>query len=378
MFSKRVNNKDVIEKGSKLYWYFWHLINEGDKNPLDFLLLVILKFLIPAYYIGLFLTRLKKKPLFLEKKYPVISVGNLTMGGTGKTPCVEFLLKKLLDKRKKPALLTAGYGRNLKGGKEIISSKDKSNIDFRQIGDEPCLFSKHFPKVPVFISRNRLKSFLYAAQKGNNDVFIMDDGFQYKSLNRELEILLINKRNPFGNGSLFPAGPLREAVNLVKRADLIILTHADEGDSVKNEQIKSVLSQKSPDTPVLESIHKSLYLKDIGSDKKYSLTELAGKKVLCLSSLADPVSFEKTVKKLSNNIAKNVRFPDHYVYKSEDMKWLYNLAKEEKVEFVITTEKDLVRFPKDYKPPIPTLCLVIDFQIIKGEDIIDNFIEKTL
>lgn len=370
--------EDIIEKGSKLYWYFWHLINEGSKNPLDFLLLVILRFLIPAYYIGLFLTRLKKKPPVSGRRYPVISVGNLTMGGTGKTPCVEFLLKKFLDKRRKPALLTVGYGRDSKGSKEIISSEDKSNIDFRQIGDESCLFSKHFPQVPVFVSRNRLKSFLYAAQKGSNDVFIMDDGFQYTSLSKDLEILLINKRNPFGNGSLFPAGPLREPINSVKRADLIILTHADESDSAKSEQIKSVLSQKAPNIPVLESIHHPLYLKARNSDKKYNLTEISGKRVLGLSSLADPFSFEAALQELSTQTTKIIRFPDHYIYKSGDIKWLNETVKKEKVEFIITTEKDIVRFPKNSRLSVPTLCLIIDFKITKGEDIIDSFIEKTL
>lgn len=370
--------EDIIEKGGKFYWYSWHLINEGAKTALDYFLFLILKCLIPAYYIGFLLNRFIKKSNPPKEKYLVISVGNLTLGGTGKSPCVEFILKKLLSKKRKVGLLTIGYGRKAQDREEIIFSKVKNNITVEEMGDESYLFSKHFPKVPIFVSRNRAKSLLHATGRRECDVFIMDDGFQYTGIDKDLEILLINKRNPFGNGCLVPAGSLREPIDSAKRADLLILTHSDESDAVKNKKVKAILSQKAPGIPVLESIHKPLRLKDAVSDEEYKLTKLTGKRILCLSSLADPVSFEETFKKLPINIAKNIRFPDHYVYKNEDIKWLYNTAKKEKVDFVVTTEKDLVRFPKDSQLSVPTLCLIVDFKITTGEDIIDNFINKVL
>lgn len=370
----RNNIEDTVERGGKFYWYFWHLANEGKRKILDSFLFFILRCLIPIYYIGFFLRQFARKKN-IPKRYPVISVGNLTLGGTGKSPCVEFILKELLNRKRKVGLLTTGYGRKIKD--------EKGNLNFEEMGDESYLFSKHFPQVPVFISRNRAQSFLNATQKGECDVVVMDDSFQYPCIAKDLEILLINKRNPFGNGSLFPGGILREPIDSLKRADVIILTHADEcssslrGDGNRMD-IYSILSQKGPRIPVLESIHHPLYFEDSLSGQKYTFEELIGKKFLSLSSLADPFSFEETLKKLNVNVVKKIRFPDHYIYKSEDIKWLFNIAQKESVDFVATTEKDRVRFPEGFKSLVPTLCLVIDFRIIKGEEILDNLIDSVL
>ena len=376
------NTKDIIEKGGRFYWYFWHLANEGEGRILDVLLFFVLKCLIPIYYIGfLFHQFVRKKSI--PKRCPVISVGNLTLGGTGKSPCVEFILKKLLSKKRKVGLLSAGYGRRARDKKEVTFSKIKNNLAVEEMGDEPYLFSKHFPQVLVFVSRNRAKSFLHATQKGECDIFIMDDGFQYPCIDKDLEILLINKRNPFGNGYLFPGGTLREPMDALKRADLIILTHTDECNSFPklNEnrgEIYSILSQKGPGIPVLESIHHSLYFEDGLSGEKYHPEKLIGKKLLALSSLADPLSFEGALRKLGLNAMKKIRFPDHYIYKPDDIEWLFNIAQKEGIDFIVTTEKDWVRFSKGFKALIPTLCLVIDFKIIKGEEILDNLLNRVL
>ncbi len=370
---------DIIEKGGKCYWYFWHMGNEGARGILENVLLFVLKGLSPIYYAGFLISRILRKKSKCSK-YPVISVGNLTLGGAGKTPCVEFLIKKLLDKKRKVGLLTKGYAREDKGDKKIISSKTKEAFAAKDIGDEPYLFFKHFPSVPIFISQNRAKSLSDAEKKQECDVFIMDDGFQYPYLGKDLEILLINKRNPFGNGSLFPAGFLREPIGSVKRADLIILTHADEqaDEDANTRKTFSMLFKKAPQIPVLESIHRPLYLKDYTKDKKYLPKEFSSKRFLSLCSLADPLSFEESLKKINLKPVKKVRFPDHYIYKSKDIEWLSFLAQKDNVEFILTTEKDWVRFPKGFKTLVPTLCLIMDFKINTGEDIIDNLIGKIL
>jgi tetraacyldisaccharide 4'-kinase len=303
------------------------------------------------------------------------------LGGTGKSPCVEFVLKKLLNKKRKVGLLTTGYGRKIKNEKGLFFSQEKDNLNVEEMGDESYLFSKHFPQVPIFVSRNRAESFLHAIEKRECDVFVMDDGFQYPSIDKDLEILLINKRNPFGNGYLFPGGTLREPIDSMKRADLIILTHTDECSlslQGNDKDIHSILSEKVPQVPILESIHKPLYFEDGLSGQKYKLEELIGKKLLSLSSLADPLSFEESLRKLGINILKKIRFPDHYIYKPEDIEWLFNVAQKENVDFIVTTEKDWVRFPKGFKILVPTLCLVIDFQVIKGEDKLDNLLNQVL
>ncbi len=370
------NNRDVIEKGNKFYWHFWHLANERIAGNL---VLLALKCLIPIYYAGFLFNQFTRKKN-IPKKYPVISVGNITLGGTGKSPCVEFLIKKLLSKKRKVGLLTTGYGREVKDEKKLVFSPMKDNLNIKETGDESYLFSKHFPEVPVFISRNRAESFLNATREKECDIFIMDDGFQYPCIGKDLEILLINKRNPFGNGSLFPGGILREPIDSMRRADIIILTHADECSSENSKKIElsDMLLQKAAQIPVLESIHKPLYFEDSLSGKKYQPEELIDKKLLALSSLADPFSFEGSLAKLGLNTVKKIRFLDHYIYKTEDIVWLYDIAKRENIDFILTTEKDWVRFPKGLEASTPTLCLVIDFKIIKGEEILDDFLNKVL
>ncbi|MBU1888570.1 MAG: tetraacyldisaccharide 4'-kinase [Candidatus Omnitrophica bacterium] len=380
----KMRNKEtnIIEKGGNFYWYFWHSGNKDRKQALDNILFFFLKCLVPIYYAMFFLHRcIKRKNA--PQKAPVISVGNLTLGGTGKTPCVEFLIKKFLEKKRRVGLLTKGYARENKDSKKIVFSQTKEDIAVKDIGDEPYLLSKHFPSIPIFISRHRAKSFLDAEKKRECDVFIMDDGFQYPHIDKDLEILLINKTNPFGNGFVFPAGFLREPINSIKRADLIILTHADEcvisSDECENSKnVYSVLSQKAPRIPILESIHEPLYFQDYISDKKYQAEELLNKRFLSLASLADPLSFEESLKKLRLNPVKKVRFPDHYPYKSENIEWVSSLATKENIDFIITTEKDCVRFPKGPKFSIPVLYLIINFKIIKSEEVIDDMINKVL
>ena len=357
---------NIIEKGSRLYWYFWHLTCEGGKNPADFLLLFILKCFVPVYYAVFVLHNLVRKAGPGSKKYPVISVGNLTLGGTGKSPCVEFISAKLLKRKKSVGILTSGYGR--RGGGEGLD----------ETGDEPLLFAKHLPETSVFVSRNKRKSFLDASKNNKCDVFVIDDGFQYPCINKDLEILLINKRNPFGNGNLFPAGPLRELPGSVKKADLVILTHSDEADEKMSGALDSVLSKGGYKSPVLESIHAPLYFRDAESGQKYEAGELKGRKLLALSSLADPLSFENSLKKLAVDAVKKVRFPDHYVYTGDDVKWLDYEAKKENADFIVTTEKDFVRFPKGCKISSQVLCLIMDFRIVKGEDILDKRINRVL
>lgn len=374
----RNNETDIIEKGGNLYWYFWHLANEGSKGISDNFLLLALKCLIPIYYAG-FLLKHFSKIKNTVKNFPVISVGNLTMGGTGKTPCVEFLVRKLLDKDIKVGLLTKGYARKGRASKKIIFSQIKEDIAVKDIGDEPYLFSKHFPAVPIFVSRNRAKSLLDAEEKRECELFIMDDGFQYSYIDKDLDILLINARNPFGNGSIFPAGFLREPINSVERADLLILTHTDEGGKNNgSEKVFSTLSKKAPGIPVLESVHEPLYFEDYNSGKKYQAEEIINKRFLSLSSLADPLSFEESLEKLGVNTVKKVRFPDHYIYKPADIEWLSVITKKENIDFILTTEKDWVRFPKGLKTLVPTLCLIMKFEIIKAEEVLDDMINKVL
>jgi tetraacyldisaccharide 4'-kinase len=157
---------------------------------------------------------------------------------------------------------------------------------------------------------------------------------------------------------------------------LIILTHCDESAEY-NDSLLQLLKQ-FPEIPVLESIHEPLYFEDFAAGKRYQAEELANKRFLSLSSLADPLSAEESLKKLNLKPAKKIRFPDHYPYKSKDIEWLNVLAQKENVDFIATTEKDWVRLPRESKISVPILCLIMDFKITKSEKILDEMICKIL
>jgi len=356
------------------------------KTLLDNAFLLALRCLTPLYYVGFLFKRWvswKKN----SKQFPVISVGNLTLGGTGKTPCVEYISRKLLERERKVAVLATGFGRDVRQKREIVFSKGSKNFSLKEVGDESYLLAKHLRQVPVFVSRNRAGTLLYASEKSGCNTFVMDDGFQYFRVGKELDILLISKDNPFGNGHLFPGGTLREPISSVRRADLVVITHADSFSSqgvlkdkgeISRENLSKVLSQRRAGVPILESIHYPLYFEDWGSGEKYQLEELKGKRAVSLSSLADPLYFESSLERLGLSVIRKIRFPDHYPYRLEDMEWILNTAGKDKVDFIISTEKDAVRFPQKFSPFIPILLLVIDFRIIKGEDIFDNLLDRVL
>ena len=373
MPSRVLRNAHVIERGSRFYWYLWHLANDGGRTLFDKGVLFFLRGLIPLYYVGfLFHQFTRRKNLFL--RLPVISVGNLTLGGTGKTPCVEFLSRKLIKKRKKVGILTTGFGRRTKVRK-VIPLDERGNVNVTEVGDESYLLAKHLSKVPILISRNRRKSLLYVSERGWSDTFIIDDGFQYSGVAKDLDILLLDTQNPFGNRLLFPAGLLREPITALRRASLIILTHIDKGNV---EKLYSYLLRKNINIPILESIHFPLYFENYATGERYSLSHLKGKRVVCLSSLANPVSFERSLEELRLRVVQKIRFPNHYFYFGKDIERVIKKAIEKKADFIITTEKDGVRFPENFSSSIPIFLMVIEFRITKREEILDRYLEGIL
>jgi tetraacyldisaccharide 4'-kinase len=271
---------------------------------------------------------------------PVISVGNLTLGGTGKTPTVIQIADLLLRKGKHPVVVSRGYGRKNESEMLVVSDGRSMLVDSQIGGDEPVLIGSKLPGVPVVVGRNRFHAAQDALQRFHSDVVILDDGFQHIQLNRSLDIVLVDAGDPFGNGKLFPAGILREPLSELKRAHAVLITKAGLPNDAA--RLKEIISEKTR-ARIFTSRLVPLDIIDCCSGTSRSLSSLQGANVIALSGIARPASFTSLLKSLGASVAAEYIYPDHYVFQKSDFEAVYKKAIYAKVDMIITTEKDAVR-----------------------------------
>ncbi len=317
------------------------------------------------YRLGIFkVKRLKAK---------VISVGNITAGGTGKTPLVIYLAEKLREENRKVAILSRGYKRE---NKEMVDLNQGAiaKASWEDAGDEPYMMSRRLIDIPIIINKHRSVSGPYAIEKYGAEILILDDGFQHLKIRRDLDIVVIDSTIPFGNGKLLPVGILREPLSSLKRADILVLTKTDQMSD--NNKLKETLRKYNPQAPMVESVYRIHSVEKFPDNSAIELKELEDKKALAFSGIGNPASFENSLKQLKVNLAGHRIFPDHYSYRSKDISSLVGEAKNLGVDFIITTEKDSVRIPMVNMPEIPVYVLKIDLRVISGENILLNKIEE--
>src|SRR3954471_17611649 len=308
----------------------------------------------------------------------VVVVGNLTVGGTGKTPVVEKFAKALRDRGRKVAILSRGYKSkappfwkkwwwSLTHADEppprVVSDGERVLLDSEQAGDEPYMLARNLPGVIVLVDKNRVKAGEFAIKKFGCDTLILDDGFQYLPLKGRLNLLLVDKTNPFGNGHLLPRGILREPIKHLKRASYVFLT---KSDGVRDVELEELIQKHNPGVDVIECAHRPQYLQRFGTDERQPLDWLRGRKVGAFSGIAVPESFEKFVRDLGGRIQFTRRFLDHYRFTSEDFVSIFTEGIEQKVEFIVTTEKDAVRLPEGLPCAVPIYYLRLEIDIIRG------------
>jgi tetraacyldisaccharide 4'-kinase len=313
------------------------------------------------------------KPKKLKAK--VISIGNITLGGTGKTPLVIYVSQKLKEKKLKVAILTRGYKRRKKELTELVG-ENKNKIPWSEVGDEPYLLASRLYDVPVVVSKDRSTSGVCAEKKYRAEVLVLDDGFQHWKLSRNLDIVVIDATNPFGNSKLFPAGILREPLSSLRRADIFVLNKADQ--ILNKENLIQMLRGYNQYAPIIESVYA---INSIERLLEHSLIEekhLEGKKCLAFSGIGNPISFEKSLKRLKVEVLKHHRFADHFFYQKKYILNLEKKAQELGADFMITTEKDSVRIPMMNELKIPIYVFKIDLVITKGEEIFWKKIEGLL
>jgi tetraacyldisaccharide 4'-kinase len=333
----------------------------------SFIYYLAIRFILGAYRIGIFAR--------YRLNCVVISVGNITWGGTGKTPLVEMLVRRFSSEGYKVAILSRGYKKSLAPRPSPVAGDNIRNTEYemwntvREMGDEPYLLKKNLPHIPVLVGKDRVATGRKAIKEYNVNTIILDDGFQYWRLYRDLDIVTINVCSAFGNSYLLPRGILREPLCSLKRADIFMLTKADlEKKDLLN--LRERLKQINPRALIVESVHQPVELYDFDGVKA-ALEELRGREVCLLSSIADPISFEKTVSNLGAVISLKFQFPDHYDYQPEDIKRVIKACTERGIKEIITTEKDAVRLSayrvQSREEKIQIFILRIEIRIIKNE-----------
>jgi len=268
---------------------------------------------------------------------PVISVGNITHGGTGKTPVVEALVRDLIRRGRKPAVLTRGYGR--KDVRPVVLVGPETGISVEGSGDEPAELASRLPGVPIIVDADRYRGGLRALGLGA-DCLVLDDGFQHLRLRRDLDILLIDAGDPFGGGKLPPAGRLREPLEGLRRADLCLVTKIS-GPEIP-PLIVSRLEELHPGCPVHGCRMEAARL--LGPGGVEELSSLAGRPVLAIAGLGRPEAFSSMLRDLGARIMEERFFPDHHLYSSGEIRELEILSRE-KGWLPVTTAKDAVKIP---------------------------------
>ncbi|MBI4245493.1 MAG: tetraacyldisaccharide 4'-kinase [Planctomycetes bacterium] len=288
---------------------------------------------------------------------PVISIGNITVGGTGKTPCVEAIAKMVSSKGGKVAIFSRGYG------KHDILGKDDEELQFTDAN------------VRRFTNESKFRIYDTISKTFNPDIVLLDDGFQHWRLKRDFDILLVDATNPFSNGFLLPAGFLREPLSSMKRADLVIITRVNQTSRSQIDKIKRKLLHANQTLHIIEAIHQPEAVKDIKTGKFHDLDILSKYNFLGFCGVGNPIAFRKTLHEIGAKIDKFTAFPDHHYYIKSDHNTLNTLAREFLCNGFITTTKDSMRLEPSFLDG-PVFTVIIQFKIVDGEKILANAINK--
>ncbi len=277
---------------------------------------------------------------------PVISVGNITAGGTGKTPCIIAIAELLMKAGWKPAIISRGYRSGLEKAGGVVSDGKNILVTQQMAGDEPYMMALKLPAVPVLVGKNRLRSAAIAKDLGA-DILLMDDGFQYWKLKRARDIVLLDATNPFGYGHGLPRGLLREPLDALSRAHLFILTKSNQVDSAKLEEIRETLKAIAPAVPVISSCHSPARIVSYEKWKKRQhegdLKEFSGKRAFLMSGIGNPDAFADTARSCGLFLTGEMAFDDHYSYSDEDVRNAESEAAGYKADMIVMTEKDAVK-----------------------------------
>ncbi|MBP2638353.1 MAG: putative 3-deoxy-D-manno-octulosonic-acid transferase/tetraacyldisaccharide-P 4-kinase [Firmicutes bacterium] len=384
--------ENMINKREALQVYLYKLVHGEKKGILPILIIALLRVMSGIYGMGVQCKLALYRRGVLEKhKLPckVISLGNITVGGTGKTPTAQRLAAYIRDKGYRVVILNRGYRAGWKGQVGVVSDGRKIYMTVTEAGDEAYLLAKSLPGVPVIIGRNRSITGDYAVQHLKAEVIILDDAYQHWQLDRDLDIVLIDTINVFGNNFLLPRGTLREPLTNLNRANAFLLTKVDQSTDTARDAIRETLQKYNPDALIVESTHTPRCFIEIEEWYKgvrpdtVPLEVIKGRSVVPFSAIGNPSSFEQTIIDLEGKIVDAVRYPDHHDYTMAEMQYIMQKAVDSNAEGLITTDKDAVKIPPEFihsERPLPVYVLSIEVRFHDGYeelmDMIQNVAEQ--
>jgi tetraacyldisaccharide 4'-kinase len=283
----------------------------------------------------------------------VVSIGNLTLGGTGKTPCVEYVAALYRRHRLRVAILSRGYGS--RGGRN----------------DEALVLEENLPEVPHLQGEDRAALAQEAVDQFQSEVLVLDDGFQHRRLERDLDVVLLDATNPWGYGHLFPRGLLREPPKSLRRAGVIVLTRCDQVDDTVRRRLRERVTSIAVGLPIVETSHRAAML--IDGDRQESIDVLKGRPVAAFCGIGNPNAFQQTLANLGARVTDFRIFPDHHAYGPPDIEELERWAARQTEEcIVVTTQKDLVKLRVPQLGGRPLFALRIAFHIDAGRELFDR------
>jgi len=329
----------------------WHAIVRGEaRDPLAFVLRRVLWLAQWPYRVGVWWRnrRFDQGRNVHRVAVPVICVGNLTLGGTGKTPCVEYVARLLRGHEYMVAVLSRGYG--AEAGRN----------------DEAMILEENLPDVPHYQDRDRVALAHTAIEESESEVLVLDDGFQHRRLARDLDVVLIDATDPWGSGYLFPRGGLREPRKNLKRAGIVMITRCDSVSVEKIGELTSEVNRLAPGVAVVRTIHAPIEL--LNGANQTSATGLAGRTVAAFCGIGNPEAFRRTLQGIGANVVDFRSFPDHHPYRREDVddliRWASTLPAD---AWIATTQKDWVKLRVSELSGRPLWAVRVGLQFQSGQ-----------
>ncbi len=291
---------------------------------------------------------------------PVISIGNLTLGGTGKTPMVRWIVRFLRDRGIHPGIVSRGYG-SVEGGEN----------------DEARELAWLLPEVIHLQNADRIAAAQEAVRKHHCQAIVLDDGFQHRRIARDVDIVLVDALEPFGFGHVFPRGTLREPIEGLRRADAVVLTRANLVDAPEREQIWQTVRQFAPAAVTAEAAHAPQSLLS-ANGSEIPLEEVRGRKVLAFCGIGNPAGFRRTLESLGCDVVAFQEFPDHHRYQAVDIDRLLRQADQLGAEAILCTCKDLVKWPVERLHRTPVWAVRIDLEFLAGQAAFESLLVERI
>jgi|YelNatPaOPRAMG01_1025707.scaffolds.fasta_scaffold14529_2 tetraacyldisaccharide 4'-kinase len=341
---------------------------KGALKPLSYLYAAGLKTYLAPYRMG------------LRKQYrlpcPVISVGNISVGGTGKTSMTIRICEYLIDNQIKTCVLNRGYLGENENNAAIVSNGERIFLNARKAGDEAHLLASLLWNTPVLVGRDRRRTGMLAWEEFHPEAIVLDDGMQYYQLHRDLEIALVDATNPFGNGNVFPSGLLREPPSHLRRAQCVVITNADKVPSEELDRIRKRIIGITHRSKIYASCYQVECLRALDGSNTLPSTWLAGRRIASFCALGNPDNFEEQLNREGAIIKASLRLADHREPKMGDLQKLIAEAESNGAEGIVVSEKDAVKLPPISRP-IPFYALIVR-QILDDEDGFFALIRETV